>query len=165
MNSRESPTTLSQDGRTLMSPQECKIARCTQNQIEMRPISLCLQSNPIGTNFAGYMFTKHFYWYKRRGLFTGCILIGWLQVTHPTTSRETETQVPAACQPQPRQPHTMDLLLEGRAKGGQDTASSSQLLGPGRGRPVGLALPSDLTPAAPVFVLCSEWKQIVGSLR
>ena len=25
--------------RTLMSPQECKIARCTQNQIEMRPIS------------------------------------------------------------------------------------------------------------------------------
>ena len=56
----------------------------------------CLQSNPIGTNFAGYMFTKQFYWYKRRGLlfklrrprafqlsrglFTGCILIGWLQV-------------------------------------------------------------------------------------
>ena len=24
----------------------------------------CLQSNPIGTNFAGYMFTKQFYWYK-----------------------------------------------------------------------------------------------------
>ena len=72
----------------------------------------CLQSNPIGTNFAGYMFAKQFYWYnfegfcsnlkqfywyKRRGLlfklrrpralqlsrglFTGCILIGWLQVT------------------------------------------------------------------------------------
>ena len=29
---------------------------------------ICLQSNPIGTNFAGYMFTKQFYWYKRRGL-------------------------------------------------------------------------------------------------
>ena len=28
--------------RTLMSPQECKIARCTQNQIEMRPLSLSL---------------------------------------------------------------------------------------------------------------------------
>ena len=28
--------------RTLMSPQECKIALCTQNQIGMRPISLAL---------------------------------------------------------------------------------------------------------------------------
>ena len=28
--------------RTLMSPQECKIARCTENQIETRPISLAL---------------------------------------------------------------------------------------------------------------------------
>ena len=66
----------------------------------------------MGTNFAGYMFTKHSYWHKLRGLwfklkaillvqtarafvqtqapagfsalrraFTGCILIGWLQVT------------------------------------------------------------------------------------
>ena len=42
LNSRESPTTLSQTRRTLMSPQECKIARCTQNQIEMRPIALAL---------------------------------------------------------------------------------------------------------------------------
>ena len=58
----------------------------------------CLQSNPIGTNFAGFCSNlKEFYWYKRhgllfklrrprafqlsRGLFTGCILIGWLQVT------------------------------------------------------------------------------------
>ena len=71
-----------------------------------------LQSNPIGTNFAGYMFTKQSYWHKLRGFwfklkaillvqmaqafvqtqapagfsalpraFTGCILIGWLQVT------------------------------------------------------------------------------------
>ena len=58
----------------------------------------CLQSNPIGTNFAGFCLNlKQFYWYKRcrllfklrhplafqlsRGLFTGCILIGWLHVT------------------------------------------------------------------------------------
>ena len=58
----------------------------------------CLQSNPIGTNFAGFCSNlKQFYWYKprgllfklrrprafqlSRGLFTGCILIGWLQVT------------------------------------------------------------------------------------
>ena len=58
----------------------------------------CFQSNPIGTNFAGFCLNlKRFYWYKRRGLlfklrrsrafqlsrglFTGCILIGWLQVT------------------------------------------------------------------------------------
>ena len=57
----------------------------------------CLQSNPIGTNFAGFCSNlKQFYWYKRRGLLfklrrpgfsalpraiTGCTLIGWLQVT------------------------------------------------------------------------------------
>ena len=58
----------------------------------------CLQSDPIGTNFAGFCSNlKQFYWYKRcgllfkfrrprgfqlsRGLFTGCILIGWLQVS------------------------------------------------------------------------------------
>ena len=56
----------------------------------------CLQSNPIGTNFAGFDSNlKQFYWYKRRGLlfklrrprafqlsrglFTGCTLIGWLR--------------------------------------------------------------------------------------
>ena len=27
----------------------------------------CLQSNLIGTNFAGYMFTKQFYWYNFAG--------------------------------------------------------------------------------------------------
>ena len=59
---------------------------------------LCLQSNPIDTNFAGFCLNlKQFYWYKRRGLlfklrrpqafqlsrglFTGCTLIGWLHVT------------------------------------------------------------------------------------
>ena len=58
----------------------------------------CLQSNPIGTNSAGFCSNlKQFYWYKRRGLlfklrrprafqlsrglFPGCVLIGWLQVT------------------------------------------------------------------------------------
>ena len=57
-----------------------------------------LQSNPICTNFAGFCSNlKQFYWYKRRGLlfklrlprasqlsrglFTGCTLIGRLQVT------------------------------------------------------------------------------------
>ena len=58
----------------------------------------CLQINPIGTNFAGFCSNlKQFCWYKlrgllfklrrprafqlSRGLFTGCILIGWLLVT------------------------------------------------------------------------------------
>ena len=58
----------------------------------------CLQSNLIGTNFVGFCSNlKQLYWYKQRGLlfklrrprafqlsrglFTGCILIGWLQVT------------------------------------------------------------------------------------
>ena len=42
----------------------------------------CLQSSPIGTNFAGFCSNlKQFYWCKRGGLFTGCTLIGRLQVT------------------------------------------------------------------------------------
>ena len=58
----------------------------------------CLQSSPIGTNFAGFCSNlKQFYWCRQhglffklrrprasqlsRGLFTGCTLIGWLQVT------------------------------------------------------------------------------------
>ena len=99
----------------------------------------CLQSNSIGTNGAGFCSNL-----GARGLFSSLAGFHWVHIDwpapghpmgagNPTISRETETQVPAACQPQPRQPHTMDLLLEGRAKGGQDTASSSQLLGPGRG--------------------------------
>ena len=37
----------------------------------------CLQSNPIGTNFAGFCSNlKQFYWYKRRGLFSS--LAGFL---------------------------------------------------------------------------------------
>ena len=31
---------------------------------------------------------------------------------NPTISRETETQVPAACQPQPRQPHIIKLIAQ-----------------------------------------------------
>ena len=51
-----------------------------------------------------------------RGLFTGCTLIGRLHVTrwggesHHFT--ETETQVPAPCQPQPRQPHIIKLISQ-----------------------------------------------------
>ena len=75
---------------------------------------------------------KQFYWYKRRGLFSnlgahwlfsspaGCywVHIDWLAPGHPmgagnpTISQETETQVPAACQPQPRQPHIIKLISQ-----------------------------------------------------
>ena len=70
------------------------------------------------------MFAKQFYWYKLRGLLfklrrpqafqlslSYWVHIDWLApgylmgAGNPTISRETETQVPAACQPQPRQPH------------------------------------------------------------
>ena len=93
----------------------------------------CLQSNPIGTNFAGFCSNlKQFYWYKRRGLLFKLrrpwafqlsrglhwVHIDWLAPGHPmgagnpTISRETETQVPAACQPQPRQPHIIKLSFK-----------------------------------------------------
>ena len=85
----------------------------------------CLQSNPIGTNFAGFCLNlKQFYWYKRRGLLfkLRCprafhwVHIDWLTPGHPmgagnpTISLETETQFPAACQPQSRQPHIIKLI-------------------------------------------------------
>ena len=44
--------------------------------------------------------------------------VDWLAPGHlmgagnPTISRETETQVPAACQPQPRQPHIIKLISQ-----------------------------------------------------
>ena len=44
--------------------------------------------------------------------------IDWLAPGHPmgagnpTISRETKTQVPAACQPQPRQPHIIKLISQ-----------------------------------------------------
>ena len=74
----------------------------------------CLQSNPIGTNFAGFCSNlKQFYWYKRRGLLFKLrrprafywVHIDWLAPGHlmgagnPPISRETETQVLAASQP------------------------------------------------------------------
>ena len=82
----------------------------------------CLQSNPIGTNFAGFGSNlKQFYWYKRRGLlfklrrpraFTGCILIGWLQVTrwggeshHFTGNRNPSPGRLPAPAPAPAAPH------------------------------------------------------------
>ena len=78
----------------------------------------CLQSNSIGTNGAGFcsnlgaggLFSSPagFYW----------VHIDWLAPGHPTgagnptISWETETQVPAACQPQPRQPHIIKLISQ-----------------------------------------------------
>ena len=38
-NTRESPGTLSQNEMNTDAPKECKIARCTPNQLEMKPIS------------------------------------------------------------------------------------------------------------------------------
>ena len=57
-----------------------------------------LQSNPVGTDFAGYMFTKQFYWYKRRGLFTGG------GESHHFTGNPS--------QPQPRQPRIIKLISQ-----------------------------------------------------
>ena len=77
-----------------------------------------LQSNPIGTNFAGFCSNL-----GARGLFSSpegfyWVHIDWLAPGHPmgagnpTISRETETQVPATCQPQPRQPHIIKLISQ-----------------------------------------------------
>ena len=66
------------------------------------------------------------YWYKWRGLLFKLrrpwafywVHIDGLTPGHPmgaenpTISRETETQVPAACQPQPRQPHIIKLISQ-----------------------------------------------------
>ena len=71
----------------------------------------CLQSNPVGTNFAGFCSNLGARW-----LFSSLagFLLGvyWLAgSTSPSGGgeshhfTETKTQVPAACQPQPRQPH------------------------------------------------------------
>ena len=42
-NTRESPGTLSQNEMNTDAPQECKIARCTPNQPEMKPVSPSLE--------------------------------------------------------------------------------------------------------------------------
>ena len=85
-----------------------------------------------GYKVIGYTFAKQSYWYKLRGLLfklrrprafqlSRGLLLGayWLagsrspdgsgQSYHFT---ETETQVPAACQPQPRQPHIIKLISQ-----------------------------------------------------
>ena len=76
----------------------------------------CLQSNFIGTNFAGFcsnlgvcgLFSSPFvsYWVHIDWLAPGYLM----GAGNPTISRETETQDPAACQPQPRQPHMIHTI-------------------------------------------------------
>ena len=73
----------------------------------------CLQSNFIGTNFTGFcsnlgvlgLFSSPFvcYWVHIDWLAPGYLM----GAGNPTISRETETQVRAACQP--RQPHSSDF--------------------------------------------------------
>ena len=74
----------------------------------------CLQSNFIGTNFAGFCSNL-----GDRGLFSSPFVSYWVHIDwlapgylmgagNPTISRETETQVRAACQP--RQPHIPPCL-------------------------------------------------------
>ena len=79
-----------------------------------------------GYKVIGYMFAKQSYWYKLRGLLFKLrrprafywVHIDWLAPGHPmgagnpTISRENETQVPAACQPQPRQPHIIKFISQ-----------------------------------------------------
>ena len=94
------------------------------------------------------MFAKQFYWYKLRGLFSSPFVSYWVHIDclapgylmgagNPTISRETETQVPAACQPQPRQPH--------RESGpSQVPRSQSRAQSPSAEGRVGLFLPQAL---------------------
>ena len=86
----------------------------------------CLQSNPIGTNFRGLLFkfkaillvqTAWAFFKLRRPRAFYWVHIDWPAPGHPmgagnpTISGETETQVPAPCQPQPRQPHIIKLFF------------------------------------------------------
>ena len=92
----------------------------------------CLQSNSIGTNFAGFCSNlKQFYWCKRHGLFSNLGAVGfsalsrafyWVHIDwpapghpmgagNPTISRETETQILAPCRSWPRQPHIIKLFF------------------------------------------------------
>ena len=77
-----------------------------------------LQSNLIGTNFAGFGSNL-----GARGLSSSLAGFYWVHIDwlapgypmgagNPTISRETETQVPAACQPQPQQPHIIKLISQ-----------------------------------------------------
>ena len=95
--------------KTILSAYYIRVTKC---------LVTCLQSNPIGTNFAGFCSNL-----GARGLFSSpagfhWVHIDWLAPGHPmgagnpTISRETKTQVPAACQPQPRQPHIIKLISQ-----------------------------------------------------
>ena len=77
----------------------------------------CLQSNPIGTNGTGFCSNLGARW-----LFSSLAGFYWVHIDwpapghpmgagNPTISRETETQVPAACQRQP-QPHIIKLISQ-----------------------------------------------------
>ena len=78
----------------------------------------CLQSNSIGTNFVGFCSNLGARWLFSSPSGFYWVHIDWLAPGHPmgagnpTISRETETQVPAACQPQPRQPHIIKLISQ-----------------------------------------------------
>ena len=77
-----------------------------------------LQSNPIGTNFTGFCSNLGARWLFSSPVGFYWVHIDWLAPGHPmgagnpTISRETETQVPAACQPQPRQPHIIKPISQ-----------------------------------------------------
>ena len=78
----------------------------------------CLQSNPIGTNGVGFCSNFGARWLFSSPAGFYWVHIDWLAPGHPmgagnpTISRETETQVPSACQPQPRQPHIIKLISQ-----------------------------------------------------
>ena len=72
----------------------------------------CLQSNPIGTNSTGFCSNLGARWLFSSPAGFYWVHIDWLAPGHPmgagnpTISRETKTQVPAACQPPaPAAPH------------------------------------------------------------
>ena len=76
----------------------------------------CLQSNSIGTTGAGFCSNLGARWLFSSPAGFYWVHIDWLAPGHsmgagnPTISWETETEVPDACQPQPRQPHIIKLI-------------------------------------------------------
>ena len=73
----------------------------------------------MGYKVIGYTFAKQSCWYKSRGLhvYKAILLVQTaraflLGAGNPTISWETETQVLAACQPQPRQPRIIKLISQ-----------------------------------------------------
>ena len=89
----------------------------------------CLQSNFIGTNFTRFCSNLGV-----RGLFSSPFVSYWVHIDwlapgylmgvgNPTISRETETQVRAACQP--RQPHRLPNYPRDKGLGGLCGGTSS----------------------------------------